>query len=86
MSREEPKMEIIVANHHDWDATPQWVKDRFARATLHAIERFYKDPKNQKEFEEWLPKYRAEQAAKAEAKARDEAEAQASARGVPVCT
>ncbi len=47
---------------------PNWERSRFARATLHAVERFFELPGVKEDYEKWLIGYKKEQAEKGAAK------------------
>ncbi len=44
----------------DIDLMPESALRSFCRDTLQACRRFYEDPKNRADFEEWLKEYKAE--------------------------
>lgn len=43
----------------DLDRVPRYKMDNFCREINAAMEEFYKDPKNEAEFQEWLKGYKA---------------------------
>lgn len=53
-------MLVVIGNNIEVTPSqiPTHIVDNVARATLHAVERYFQQPGVQEEYEEWLKEYR----------------------------